>query len=190
MLNHLWTKTTLRLLAVFLVTFVGYAGLTRMTFKVPQTVSEGEACSFTTADFTDTGNLRYSVDEAWWTSFVRKQEPLSGFSIGLAVALAYFALARMRQLGVTGASGSLAGGGLIVGLTLSFSCLAPALAAIGVGLFANLGLALVMIPKWLVALNNLLLITYGFLYVSRKAASCPITARHASTTLACGEMTK
>lgn len=176
----MWKKSTFVLLVLFFVVFVGYTVLDRMTFKMPQTISEGESCDFVPSDFTEAGHLKYSVNEAWWTSFTRKQEYLSSFSVALAITFVVFALTKIRQIGVASAAGSVVGGSLIAGLTLSFSCLATVLAAVGIGLFANLGLALVVIPKWLVALNTLLLTTYGFMNVSRKAASCPLTARPTS----------
>lgn len=186
----MWSKTTFLLLGVFLVAFIGFTAIDRVTFRMPQSVSEGVSCDFTPGDFTTTGQLKYSVDEAWWTSFMRKQEYLSSFSVALAIAFAGFALTKIRQIGGTAATGGAVGGSLLVGLTLSFSCLAPVLATVGIGLFANLGLSLVAIPKWLVALNTVLLTTHGFMYVSRKATSCPIASRPASAISAYGEMAK
>ncbi|MDT3702501.1 MAG: hypothetical protein ROZ36_05545 [Thermincola sp.] len=165
------------MIIIFLVVFTGYTALDRITFKMPQDVAAGAACEFTPSDFNEAGHLKYSVNEAWWTSFTRKQEYLSSFSAALALTFMGYALAKMRQIGAKATTGGVVGGSLLVGLTISFSCLAPVLAAVGIGVFANFGLAMVAIPKWLVALNTLLMTTYGFMYVSRKTACCPLTAR-------------
>lgn len=143
------TKTTYVLLAIFFVAFIGYTMLDRMTFRMPQSVSEGVSCDFVSSDFTEEGQLKYSVNKAWWTSFTRKQEYLSSFSVALAITFVGFALAKIRQIGAKATAGGVVGGSLLVGLTLSFSCLAPVLAAVGIGFFANLGLSLVAVPKWL-----------------------------------------
>lgn len=170
-------KTTIIMIVLFCVAFLGYTAIDRLTFKAPENPTVGASCDFTPSDFTQTGQLKYSVNEAWWTSFTRKEEYLSSFSAALAITFAGYALAKIRQIGAKATTGSVVGGGLLVGLTLCFSCLAPVLAAVGIGLFANLGLSLAAIPKWLVALNTLILTTYGFMYVSRKATYCPVVTR-------------
>lgn len=180
------SKTILFLVVLFLVAFGGYTALDRATFKMPQDVASGASCDFTPGDFTDSGHLKYSVNEAWWTSFTRKEEYLSSFSAALAITFVGYALSKIRQIGAKAATGGVVGGSLLVGLTICFSCLAPVLAAVGIGLFANFGLAMVAIPKWLVALNTLILTTYGYMYVSRKATCCPAVTRSASTACATG----
>lgn len=168
-------------MVLFIVAFAGYAAIDRLTFKMPQNVEAGAVCDFTQSDFTKAGHLKYSINEAWWTSFVRKQEYFSSFSAALAITFVGFALTKIRQIGAAAATGSVVGGGLLLGLTLAFSCLAPVLAAVGIGFFANLGFALAEIPKWAVTLSNFVLTVYGFMYLSRRASSCPLAACPTST---------
>lgn len=175
------SKPILFLVFLFLVAFGGYTALDRVTFVMPQDVESGAACDFTPSDFTDSGNLKYSESEAWWISFNRTQEYLSSFSVALAITFAGYALSKIRQIGGKAATGSVVGGSLLVGLTLCFSCLAPVLAAVGIGLFANFGLAMAEIPKWLITLNTLIMTTYGYMYISRKATSCPVVIRTPSS---------
>ncbi|WP_206105474.1 hypothetical protein [Paenibacillus thalictri] len=175
------SKSIMFLLILFIAAFGGYTALDRVTFIMPQDVESGAACDFTPEDFTASGQLKYSENEAWWTSFTRKEEYLSSFSVALAITFAGYALSKIRQIGAKAATGGVVGGGLIVGLAICFSCLAPVLAAVGIGLFANFGLAMAEIPKWLIAVNSLILTTYGYMYVSRKAASCPVVIRNTST---------
>ncbi|KMT22142.1 hypothetical protein [Clostridium cylindrosporum] len=168
-------KANLFLVILFIMGFLGFVAMDRITFKVPENPTVGAVCEFTSNDFNESGHLKYSVNEAWWTSFTRKQEYLSSFSFALAITFAGFALIKIRQIGAKAATGGVVGGGLLVGLTLSFSCLAPVLATVGIGFFANLGLAMGEIPKWVVTLSNFILIMYGFMYLSRKTKCCPVT---------------
>ncbi len=159
---------------LFVVAFAAYVGVTRLAFRMPTNLFEAQACAFTPGEVEPDGQLRYAAHEAWWISFVRRQEYLSALSVGVAVAFTGYAIARVRQIGVAATSGAVAGGGLLVGLSLCFSCVAPAFAAVGLGLFANLGLALGAFPKELVALNSVALTTWGFLWLSRRTRTCPV----------------
>jgi hypothetical protein len=129
----------------------GYIAASRLMFvapvaapvSMPGPVTAGAMdrndCGFSPADYTATGTLRFTPGQAWWRSFLRKQEYFSAISLGFVVAFVGFAMSKMRQIGSGMASGMCAGGGVLALLTLCLGCLAPTLSAIGLGLVANLG---------------------------------------------------
>ena len=160
-------------LVLLLIGGIGYAAFSYAAFAPPVTVSEQENndCGFNPADFTAAGQLRFSQGEAWWVSFLRKQEYFSALSMGLIIAFLSFAIGRVRQIGLGAASGAVAGGGILAVLTLCLGCLAPTLATVGLGLVGNLALP---IPKWLMLLNTLVLTAGGAVFLSRRARACPI----------------
>ncbi len=123
----MWTKTTFFVIGIFIIVFAGYVGIHRLTFKMPTDPAAAadcgftaEECGFTAGDFSG-GQINYSVNEAWWLNFTRKQEYFSAFSIALSIAFAAFVGTKARQIGAATAAGSLTGGGLLVGIALSLS---------------------------------------------------------------------
>jgi hypothetical protein len=122
----MWTKTTTLILSVFLIVFVGYVGIHRLTFKMPTDTASaeaggfvGEECGFTPADFSSGHQM--TVNEAWWISFTRKQDYYSAFSMALSLAFVTYVLSKARLIGVKTAAGSLGGGGLLAGTALCLS---------------------------------------------------------------------
>jgi hypothetical protein len=163
-----------RLMAlVFVAAALLYVGVSRMVFELPVSLEAAEACGFTSADFTPAGDLQYPLTQAWWISFGHKQEYWSAVSIALAVAFMAFALASARRVGGAVASGAAMGGGLLAFGAVCLSCLAPALSLVGVGVASGL---MADVPKWLMALNTLLLTSWGTLFLSRRLSACPMTA--------------
>ncbi len=152
---------------------IAYPVISYLNFKLPQSVAEGEACGFTDADFNAMGQLAYPPLQAWWVSFVHQQEYWTLVSVCAALAFAGFALAVGRQAGRGLATGAAAGGGVLAVSALCVSCLAPVLSAVGLGLGASL---LVGVPKWLIALNTLLLTGWGAMILSRRQLSCKLPA--------------
>jgi len=136
-------------------------------------VTDSNDCGFSPADYTATGELRFTPGQAWWMSFLRKQEYFSAVSIGFVVAFMGFAISKLRQIGSGMASGMCAGGGLLALLTLCLGCLAPTLSTIGLGLVANLGLAQIL-PKWLLMLNTAGLSLWGMIFLARRTRVCPL----------------
>lgn len=159
-----------RLTAFFLVAALAYVILSYVTFKVPATLAEGELCGFTEDDFNSAGQIAYPPVHAWWVSFVRQQEWWSTISIGLAFAFIGFSLSATRRVGGAGA-GAAVGGGVLAISAICVSCLAPVLSVVGLGLAGTL---LVGVPKWLIALNTLMLTGWGTLYLSRKLSTCEL----------------
>jgi hypothetical protein len=150
--------------------------------SMPSPVSHGamdsNECGFPPADYTATGALRFSPGQAWWRSFLRKQEYFSAVSMGCVVAFMGFVMRKLRQLGSGMASGLCAGGGLLALVTLCLGCLAPTLSAIGLGLVANLGLAQIL-PKWLMTLNTAVLSLWGMVFLARRTRACPLQGTEA-----------
>ncbi len=140
-------------------------------FELPVDAAGGEACGFTPGDFTAQGQLAYPPFQAWWISFVRKQEYWSALSVGMAIAFVANALRNGRRTGGARAAGAAAGGGLLALSALCVSCLAPVLSAVGLGLLGSL---MVGVPKWLIALNTLFLTGWGSLLLSRRSAVCAL----------------
>lgn len=157
----------LALVTYFVLGAAAYVLLTRLLFHVPETLAEAEACGLGAAEIDEAAGLRVSMTTAWWLSFMRTRDYLTAISMGLLVAFAAIAVVRIRQIGRGVAAGALAGGGLLGVAVLCVSCLGPVLSAIGLG-FATT--AVVAIPKWLVTVNTALLITWGTLFLSRRAA--------------------
>lgn len=163
----------------------GYVAASRLTFAAPLAApasvtapASGEAtesndCGLSPADYTETGALRLTPGEAWWHSFLRKQEYFSALSMGFVLAFSGFAIGKVRQIGSGVASGMCAGGGVLALLTLCLGCLAPTLSAIGLGFAANLGLS-AWLPKWLLLLNTAGLSLWGMLFLARRARACPL----------------
>jgi hypothetical protein len=141
--------------------------------STPGPITDSNDCGFSPADYTATGELRFTPGQAWWMSFLRKQEYFSAVSIGFVVAFMGFAMSKLRQLGSSMASGMCAGGGVLALLTLCLGCLAPTLSAIGLGFVANLGLAQ-LLPKWLMTLNTAGLSLWGMVCLARRARACPL----------------
>jgi hypothetical protein len=163
----------------------GYIVASRLVFAAPLVTpvstpgptSEGATdsndCGFSPADYTATGELRFTTGQAWWLSFLRKQEYFSAVSLGFVMAFVGFAISKLRQIGSGMASGMCAGGGVLALLTLCLGCLAPTLSAIGLGLVANVGLAQVL-PKWLMTLHVVGLSLWGMVFLARRARACPL----------------
>ena len=162
----------IRLMAsVFLVAVLGYLALGWATFTVPVSLELGEACGFTSDDFNAAGQITYAPIQAWFVSFMRKQEYFSAISIGLTFAFMAFVLSKARLLGAGVASGAAAGGGLLALGALCLGCLTPALSLVGLGLASA---AMAGVPKWMMAVNTLILTGWGTLYLSRKLNVCPV----------------
>ena len=69
------------------------------------------------------------------------------------------------------------GGGALALSALCISCLAPALSVVGLGIAGTL---LAGVPKWLIALNTLLLTGWGTLFLSRRLSTCELPTRPAT----------
>jgi len=159
------------MLVVFVIAAALYVGVGRTAFTVPANLEEAEACGFTGADFAPSGRIEMPATQAWWTSFVRKQEYWNAFSAGLAAAFAAFALTAMRRLGAAVAGGAAVGGGLLALVALCIGCLAPVLSLAGLGFAVSL---LAGIPKWLLAVNTLVLTGWATMFMARRLAACPV----------------
>lgn len=161
-----------RLMAVvFLVAMLAYTGLGRATFTIPDSPEAAAACGFTGDDFDESGQIEATPTEAWWMSFVRKQEYWNAISAGLVGAFLAFVISAARRLGARVASGAVMGGGLLAFLTICLGCLAPVLSVVGIGIGGSM---LAGFPKWLMTATTLLLTGGGTLYLSRRLAACPV----------------
>jgi hypothetical protein len=168
----------------------GYVAASRLMFSaplaapvsvpgpMPSGAMDSNDCGFSPADYTATGELRFTPGQAWWLSFLRKQEYFSALSMGFVVAFMGFALRKLRPIGSGIVSGMCAGGGLLAMITLCLGCLAPTLSAIGLGLVANLGLAQIL-PKWLMTLNVAGLSLWGMVFLARRARTCSLQGMEA-----------
>jgi hypothetical protein len=154
-------------LVLLLLGIGGYVAMSRLTFAAPTTYVENNDCGFNPGDFTSGGQLRLSPTQAWQASFWGQQEYFSALSIGLIIAFIGFAVGKVRQIGASALSGAVAGGGLLALLTLCLSCLAPTLAAIGLGFIGNRHLGF---PKWLMTLNTGLLTASGAVFPGRRGS--------------------
>ncbi len=158
-------------IALFVVAALAYVVISFVGFEMPATAADAENCGFLPGEFVSSGQLTYERSEAWWVSFRRKDEIWTTASIGMAVAFMGFALSTARRNGGRAAGGAAIGGGVLALSALCVSCLAPVLSVVGLGLAGTL---LVGVPKWLIALNTLMLTGWGTLYLSRRSASCPL----------------
>lgn len=158
------------MLIVFVVAILGYAGLGRATFTLPASIELAQACGFTSADFNAAGQIAYAPTQAWFVSFMHKQEYWSAICVGLAFAFIAFVLSAARRLGAGVASGAAMGASLLALGALCLGCLAPVLSLVGLGIASA---ALAGVPKWLMALNTFLLTGWGTLYLSRNKNACP-----------------
>jgi hypothetical protein len=159
------------MLAVFLLAALGYVAIGWAAFEMPASPELAAACGFTTADLNSAGQLDYAPTQAWLLSFMRKQEYFNAICIGLAGAFVAFVLARASRLGAGLASGAAVGGGALALGALCLGCLAPMLSVVGLGVASS---ALLGVPKWMMALNTLLLTAWGTLYLSRTLNACPV----------------
>lgn len=164
---------------LFIVAALGYVALSYLTFKVPESLEQAELCGFIDSDFNATGSIAYPPLEAWWISFTRLQEYWTAISIGLAVSFIGFALIAGRRAGGGAVAGAAMGGSILAVSALCVSCLAPVLSVVGLGIAGTL---LAGVPKWLIALNTLLLTGWGTLFLSRRLASCPVPDRRTAVT--------
>lgn len=168
------TSSHLPLVAAGLAGAALYTAASLVFFQMPTSLAEAELCGFLPHEF-DAGGAGLGMDHtaAWWLAYRRQQDYFSALSIGLALAFVVFALRIGRQAGLArGARGAAAaGGGLLAFSALCVSCLAPVLSVVGLGLA---GSWIAEIPKWLIALNTLLLTGWGALLLSRRGASCPL----------------
>lgn len=159
------------LIALFVAAAAGYAALSFAAFQMPDTMADAENCGFLPGEFVTAGQLTYERSQAWWISFQRKDEIWVALSIGLAAAFVGFALSIGRRIGGGVATGAAMGGGVLALSAICVSCLAPVLSVVGLGLAGTL---LAGVPKWLMALNTLMLTGWGALYLSRRGTSCPM----------------
>lgn len=163
-----------RMALLFVVGAVGYVVLSYLSFKVPTTLADGELCGFVEGDFNAAGQFSHPPVAAWWISFSRLQEYWTAISVGLSVAFIGFALTAGRRAGGGAAAGAAMGGGALALSALCISCLAPALSVVGLGIAGTL---LAGVPKWLIALNTLLLTGWGTMFLSRRLSSCELPRR-------------
>lgn len=169
-----------RLMAVvFLVAMLAYTGLGRATFTIPDSPEAAAACGFTGDDFDESGQIEATPTEAWWMSFVRKQEYWNAISAGLVGAFLAFVISAARRLGAGVASGAVMGGGLLAFLTICLGCLAPVLSVVGIGIGGSM---LAGFPKWLMTAITLLLTGGGALYLSRRLTACSLKSPQCTQT--------
>lgn len=165
-----------RLLSVaFFAAALGYVLVSYLVFEMPTTLADAELCGFVIDDFDSTGQLAYPPFDAWRISFLRLQEYWVALSVGMSAAFMAFALYvgyRAREGAL--AAGAVAGGGLLAFAVLCVSCLAPVLSVVGLGV---MGTVMADVPRWLMALNTLLLTGWGIMFLSRRLVSCPIPRR-------------
>lgn len=154
--------------ALLVVAMLGYVGASFALFELPASAADAENCGFLPDEFNASSGLTYERTQAWGISFLRKQEYWTTISVGLSVAFIGFALATARR-NRSAAAGAAMGGGVLAVSALCVSCLAPVLSAVGIGIAGTL---LAGVPKWLIALNTLLLTGWGTLYLGRRSASC------------------
>lgn len=159
------------MLLMFVVAAFAYVAVSFAVFEMPATAADAENCGFLPDEFVSSGKLTYERSEAWWVSFKRKEEIWTTASVGMAVAFMGFALSTARRNGGRAAGGGALGGGALALSALCVSCLAPVLSVVGLGLAGTL---LAGVPKWLIALNTLMLTGWGTLYLSRRSAVCPL----------------
>ncbi len=159
------------LLALFVVVTLGYVALSFAMFQMPDTMADAENCGFLPGEFVAAGQLTYERSQAWWISFQRKDEIWIALSVGLAAAFIGFALSIGRRAGGGVATGVAMGGGVLALSAICVSCLAPVLSVVGLGLVGSL---LAGLPKWLIALNTLMLTGWGALYLTRRGRVCPM----------------
>jgi hypothetical protein len=159
------------MLSVFIVSAVAYIVIGFATFSVPMSLELAEACGFTSADFNAAGHIDYPPMQAWLVSFIRKQEYWSAACVGLSSAFISFSLSAAKRVGTVFASSAAIGGGMLAFVAVCLGCLAPALSVVGLGMAS---IALAGVPKGLMALNTLLLTSWGTLFLSRRLAVCPV----------------
>ncbi|WEF50955.1 hypothetical protein AFIC_002514 [[Pseudomonas] carboxydohydrogena] len=159
------------LIALFAAVTLGYVALSFAMFQMPDTMADAENCGFLPGEFVAAGQLTYERSQAWWISFQRKDEIWIALSVGMAAAFIGFALSIGRRAGGGVATGAAMGGGVLALSAICVSCLAPVLSVVGLGLAGSL---LAGLPKWLIALNTLMLTGWGALYLSRRGNSCPM----------------
>lgn len=169
-----------RMALLFIAGALGYAALSYLTFKVPATLADGELCGFLEEDFGAGGAIVHAPVAAWWLSFTRLAEYWTAVSVGLSVAFVGFALTAGRRAGGGAVAGAAMGGGALALSALCVSCLAPALSVVGLGIAGTL---LAGVPKWLIALNTLLLTGWGTLFLSRRLSNCALPDKSGA---ACG----
>jgi hypothetical protein len=159
--------------ALFVVAALAYVAMSFALFEMPATAEAAADCGFLPGEFVSEGKLTYERTQAFWVSFRRKDEIWTAISVGLAVSFIGFALAMARRAGKRAASGAAVGGSVLAVSALCVSCLAPVLSVVGIGLAGTL---LAGVPKWLIALNTLMLTGWGTLYLVRRAgnASCAL----------------
>lgn len=153
---------------VFLIASLGYVGLSFAVFRMPETAKAAIDCGFLPEEFVSGGELTYQRTQAFLVSFHRKGEYFTAATLGLAAGFAAFAF-RVGRRGGAASAGLAAGGGLLAFSALCISCIAPALAAVGVGVAGSF---LVGVPKWMLFLNTLLLTGWGTLFLARRASAC------------------
>lgn len=169
-----------RLMAVvFLVAMLAYTGLGRATFTIPDSPEAAAACGFTGDDFDESGQIEATPTEAWWMSFVRKQEYWNAISAGLVGAFLAFVISAARRLGAGVASGAVVGGGLLAFLTICLGCLAPVLSVVGLGIGGSM---MAGFPKWLMTIITLLLTGGGTLFLFRRLTTCSLKSPQCTQT--------
>ena len=159
--------------AVFIGVALCYGVLSYALFEMPANALAGEECGFLPEEFTASGGLTYARSQAWLVSFIRMQDYFTALSLGLAASFLAFALQVGRRGGAV-AAGAATGGGLLAVSAVCVSCLAPALSVVGLGIAGSL---LADVPKWLIALNTLLLTGWGTLFLARRMMQCPTPRR-------------
>ncbi len=159
------------MMVVFFVATLSYVGLGRAVFKIPTDPVAAAACGFTADDFGSSGQIEYTPTQAWWMSFVREKEYLSAISFGVAIAFCAFAFSAARRVGRAVGSGAVVGGGLAAFATICIGCLAPTVAAFGLGLGVSVFAGL---SKWIVLINTLVITTIGTLLLAKRLSACSI----------------
>src|SRR3569623_621502 len=129
---------------------LGYVVASFTAFRMPESVADAENCGFLPGEFVAAGQLTYERTQAWWVRIQRKEEIWVALSLGLAAAFTGIALSAGRRAGRGVATGAAMGGGGLAGSLLA-------------------GL-----PKWLIALNTLILTGWGALYLTRRGRACPL----------------
>lgn len=160
------------MMIVFFVASLSYVGLERAVFKMPTDPVAAAACGLTlAADDWSMGQPEYTPTQAWWISFMHGQEYLSAISFGLAIAFCAFAIFAARRVGGAIGSGAVVGGGLVAFATICLGCLAPIVAAVGLGIGVSVFAGL---SKWLVLVISLVITLIGTLFLAKRLSACSV----------------
>ncbi len=109
----------------------------------------------------------------WFTTYLRLQEYYLGFSYAVSLAFAVFAFMKFKEYRKKAIGAGIGASAWVIALwTLGCFLVGCCGSPIWIIYINLLGISMLEIPKWLIAIITLVMVSLGYLWLNRKLPKC------------------